>query len=174
MFLFQSLKPMFLKFLNGAALGLTRPVVWRKYFKNIDFSLWGNHATTCTHIIYCTIFPFLAYTVYDGNISVYLLFISGSGSEELNKKILPALIRGVLPYSLSSLSTNVFCRSCLTSAKFPPLAAFHNCLSLPPEKQEKKILLLKIIHLSTFHKQYQKFRETEFMIWFHYVLVHEW
>ena len=75
-----------------------------------------------------------------GNISVYLLLISGSGSEELNKKILPAMIRGVKPVQISSGvgSMNVFCRSCLTSAKFPAFAAFHSLSSLPLSRSEKQ------------------------------------
>ena len=32
----------------------------KKFEKRWFFSLWGNRATTHTHIIYCTIFPFLA------------------------------------------------------------------------------------------------------------------
>ena len=36
----------------------------KKNQKDIDFSLWSNHATTRTNIIYCTIFPSLAPCAY--------------------------------------------------------------------------------------------------------------
>ena len=34
---------------------------FENFSKNVDFRIWSNRATTRAHIIYCTIFPFLAH-----------------------------------------------------------------------------------------------------------------